>query len=74
MERRAAGGRERERGGEGEEKKCNKVVFLNVIQRDGDAAQMWSADWILPPVEKFQPLLRETAKRGREFFYFVFLF
>lgn len=60
------------------EKKCNKVVFLNVIQRDGDAAQMWSADWILPPVEKFQPFLRETGGRwggGGELFYFIlFLF
>lgn len=54
------------------EKKCNKVVFLNVIQRDGDAAQMWSADWILPPVEKFQPFLRETGGRGVILFYFYF--
>lgn len=55
-------------------KKCNKVVFLNVIQRDGDAAQMWSADWILPPVEKFQHLLRETAKRGKGVILFYFYF
>lgn len=63
-------------GREGGRKKCNKVVFLNVIQRDGDAAQMWSADWILPPVEKFQPFLRETGGRwgGGELFYFIFIF
>lgn len=60
----------------GREKKCNKVVFLNVIQRDGDAAQMWSADWILPPVEKFQPFLRETGGRwgGRGVILFYFYF
>lgn len=63
-------------GGRGgwREKKCNKVVFLNVIQRDGDAAQMWSADWILPPVEKFQPFLRETGGKGSYFILFLFLF
>lgn len=43
----------------GAAKKCNKALYLNLIQQSGGAVQMWSCaetdNWILPLVDGFQP-------------------